>query len=351
MDSTGGRVVLRNLTLEAAGQIAVDMVGTGFVLQDLRLRCAASDAAPVQNAIRAIDVARSTIRRCQIQTAPGSSAHSAIQVRSLGDVLIADNQLQHAGDGIDCAWGGIHVMGDSTGIDIRGNRVNGALGHGITIGSVQWRATDGSDLGHAATGFGQMSPDEGVPFPTARLGPVPVDGQDYFPEPDLPMSDVLIADNEISGCRGSGIGALALNVVHSDVSRAAPLCMRRETFVLSGTIRGNRLRDNAAGPGAPDADRTRGGITLSDVQEVTIEDNRISGPGRTEASGPRCGIFAGFGSGIVLRKNKIDLRTGALTTDRDLSGGIVLSARAQDNLLELVVQDTPISDVRIEKIR
>jgi hypothetical protein len=124
--------------------------------------------------------------------------------------------------------------------------------------------------------------------------------------------------------------------------------MRRSTFPVSGTLRGNRLSGNAAGPGAPEPDRVRGGITLSDVQSVTIEKNTISGLSRTPESGPRDGIFAAFGTGLVLRRNKVTLRPGATDTAPDLSGGIILGPVVTAPPLELMLAEAPMTEVRIE---
>ena len=344
---SGGRVTMRNLSLRAAGQIAVALQGESIALQDLRILSAPSEAAPAGNAICGIDVSKCDIRGCRITMAPGTSAHSAICLRAVGEVLVEGNQIAHEGEGRERAWGGIHLMGESHGAELRGNRIERALGHGVTLGSVEWRAPDGTDLGLAATGFGQILND-GTLFPTARLGPVTVDGQTYYPESDPAITDLMIADNEIEGCSGSGIGALALEVIHDEIASAAPLCMRRSTFPVSGTLRGNRLSGNAAGAGAPEADRVRGGITLSDVQSVTIEKNTISGFSRTPGSGPRDGIFVAFGAGLFLRRNKITLHPSTTDAAPDLSGGIILGPVVTASVVELMSVEAPIAEVRIE---
>jgi len=344
---SGGRVTLRNLALRASGQIGADLRGEGLTLENLRILSAASEATPAQNAIRAAGVARCEIRGCQVAMAPGESPHAAICLRSAGDVLVEGNRIAQQGEGRGRAWGGIHLLGDSRGAELRDNRITDALGHGITLGSVAWRATDGSDLGLAATGFGQALGNGSI-FPTTQLGPVTVDGQLYYPEPELPITDLLIDGNEIENCTGSGIGALALEVIHDEVARAAPLCMRRTTFPVTGTIRDNRLRGNADGTGATAPNRVRGGISLSEVRALTIEKNVTTGPARQQRTGPRCGIFAAYGAGLILRRNDISLHTGAPQAAPDLSGGIVLGPEVTAPVVELISQAAPLTEIRIE---
>jgi len=341
----GGSLTLRNLTLRAQGQIGVEVHGENVTLSDLRIEVTQAEQAPTQNAIRALDVPGCTIRRCQVRMGASATPHAALYLRCAGDLLVEDCRIAHDGEGPDRAWGGIHLLGNSLDAEIRGNRIIGALGHGITLGSVQWRAPDGSDLGHVGAGFGQTLED-GTPAPTGQLGPVPVDQLLYYPEPDLPLTDLLVADNDINACTGSGIGVPALDITHDDVASAAPLCMRRTTFPINGAVRGNRLSNNGAGTGVEN--HTRGGIVLSEVRSLKIANNKIDGPARAPGTGPRSGIFAGFGSDFWVTANHITLTGTTPDTVPDLSGGIVLGRDQTNPLLERLINEAPLTNIRIE---
>ena len=342
-----GRIILRNLTLRARGQIGAELQGHNITLDQLTIDAEPGEQQPTQNAIRVLDVEGLTIRDSNIRMGPGPSPHAALYLRSAGDLLLEGNQIAHESEVADRAWGGIHLLGNSVGIEVRGNRIVGALGPGITIGGAAWRATDGSDLGHVGAGFGQAL-DDGTALPTGRLGPQLVGDLLYYPEPDLPLTDVLITDNEIQGCTGAGIGTLAPEIIHDEIARAAPLCMRRTTFALEGAIESNRLTGNGAGPGAPDPDRTRGGIILSEVQNGKIARNNIEGPARTANSGPRTGILVAFGADLWITSNRITLQTNDPDPVPDISGGIVLGLDQTGPALERVVNEAPLRDVRIE---
>ncbi|MQX37642.1 hypothetical protein [Roseospira navarrensis] len=354
------RLVLRSLTVRAVGQAGIALTGRGVTLDRVDVATAATEGAETPSAVRALDVAHARLVRCHIMMLPGRSPHAALVLRTAGDVLVEACAVESAAPGevgdITPAWGGIQVMGDSHGVEIRGGRVSGWSGHGITLGSARWRATDGSELTDPGAGFGQML-DDGSPAPTGRLGPVDVtEGNTtrrYHPEPDPVIGDVLIADCTVSGCRGSGIGSPAPEVIHAEEARAAPLCMRRTTFAVEHLeVRDCALTDNAAGPGAPDPDRTRGGVVLSEARRLTVRNVRIAGPARDADSGPRCGLFVAFGADLVIDRTRITLTAPAEDAtgpqDMDLSGGIVLSLAHGADMLARLGQDPPLHGVRIE---
>jgi len=348
LESTStGRILLRNLTLRTAGQIAARLSGPNITLEQLIVETGPGEQLTTQSAVRGLDVNACTIRNCTFNVATGTSPHAALYLRSTGDVLVENNRIDHAGAGAERSWGGIHLLGNGTGIDIRSNQINNALGHGITLGSVSWRAIDGSDLGHVGAGFGQALED-GSPTPTGRLSPTSFGGQLFYPEPDLPLTDLLIADNEIAGCTGSGIGAVALDVVHDEVARAAPLCMRRTRFSIEGQIRGNQLSGNGAGSGSGAVDRTRGGVVLSDAQNLKITQNEIQGSARAGQSGPRTGIFVGFGTDLSITGNRISLETTDPDPAPDISGGIVLGLDQSSPVLERILTEAPLTEIRVE---
>lgn len=343
-----GRIIVRNLTLRARGQIGVELHGRNVTLEHLIIDAEPGEQLPTQNAIRALEMTGLTIRNCRIRMGSGASPHAALYVHSSGDLLLERNRLTHTGEGFARAWGGIHLLGNSVGIEVRDNTIVAALGCGVTLGGVAWRATDGSELGHVGAGFGQQLPD-GAASPTGRLDPQVVGDLLYYPEPDAPLVDTLITGNQIRNCTGAGIGVLAPQVNHDEIARAAPLCMRRTTFVLEGCITDNQLTGNGAGPGATDAATTRGGIILSELQNCKIVRNRIEGPARTIRSGPFSGLLVAYGADIWITANCITLRSTDQDPAGDLSGGIVLGLDHTTSAQERLVNDAPLRDVRIEE--
>ncbi len=352
-EAAPSRLVLERLAIRATGQLGVLAAGQGVELRKLSIQTRPRGGEQTPSAIRALEVERLRIVENRIAMAGDFSHHAAVYIDAIEGALVERNRIETRAGGeqnrLD-AWGGIQIAGDSHRVEIRGNTIGGGRGHGVTLGSARWRATDGGVLGIEGAGLGQSDPEE--PFSlSGRLGPVEeiIDDQTllYYPEPDPAIDDLLIADNEIRGFRGSGIGALAVEVTHDEVASSAPLCMRRRTFRADRlTIRDNRIEGNAQGPpGALGEDRTRGGITLSEAVGLEIAGNHIERNGAGEAPGPVCGIYLGFGEDIVIGENRIAANgrfSEAVRETTGLSGGIVLQqptdASMADALREASVQ-------------
>jgi hypothetical protein len=348
--TVGSRIELESLAVRASGQIAIVATGADIDLADLDVEVEPDAGGETSSALRLLEAERVRVSDCRIRINGGFSQHAAVYVDSLSDTLLESNRIETAGGE---AWGGVQVSGGSRHVELRDNDIVGGRGHGVTIGSARFRATDGSDLGIVGAGLGQS--DVQAPFLlSGRLEPVDIGGIDgdllrYYPEPDAAIEDLLIVDNRIRDCLGSGIAALAPEVVHEDAAIVAPLCIRRTTFVVDGLAIGdNLIQGNAMGPpGALGNDRTRGGIVLSEVNRLDIVRNHVRGNGPDIDAGPICGIYVARGSHVVITDNRL-ADNGQLPDQpgaSELRGGIVLKLPAAFDLVEVFSNDASVRDV------
>lgn len=343
------RIVIERLAIRSSGQIAVLAEGHGIELRDLEIDVQPTGEEQTPNAIRTLNAERLRVLNCQITMAGRFSNHAAVYLHILEDALFERNRIETRPEpeqGRADSWGGVQIAGGSRRVELRDNEIIGGRGHGITLGSARFRAPDGGELGIEGAGMGQSADAE--PFAlSGRVEPVErtaADGEEllYYPEPDPAIEDLLIAANSVRGCRGSGIGALGVEILHGEVAASAPLCMRRTTFaVVRLVIRDNRIESNAIGlPGELRADRTRGGIVLSEARRLDIVGNRIESNGADSVagsgSGPICGVYLAYGKDIVIAENRITANGRPVQNAEEvvgLSGGIVLQPPAELSLI------------------
>ncbi len=362
-------LVVENLSIRAVGRIGILAVGHGVELRDLTVEVVAGEEIDTPSAVRALQVDQFRMLGNRIRMNGGFSDHAAVYLDVLEDALLERNRVETVespADGRVDAWGGIQVTGDSRRVEIRDNDIIGGRGHGLTLGNVRFRATDGSELGIQGAGLGQSA--EQAPFAlNGRIEPVDRPGPDevvirYYPDPHLDpdpdplldptIEDLLIADNRIRDCRGSGIAALAVEVIHDDVAMSAPLCIRPTTFPVEGlVIRDNVIEHNArALPGALGRDRSRGGVILSEARRLDIVRNRIESNGSDPGSGPICGIYLAYGEDVVISKNRV-VNNGPLGSRPgapvELHGGIVLTRPAVPASMDVATQEASITRVSL----
>jgi hypothetical protein len=348
--SGDAHIELDAFAVRASGQIGILAHGANIDLANLDVEVQPNAAGETSSALRLLEAERVRVTDCRLRVNGGFSHDAAVYVDALSDTLLEGNRIETTGGE---AWGGVQVRGGSRRVELRNNDVIGGRGHGITIGSARFRAVDGSDLGLVGAGLGQS--DAQPPFLlSGRLEPVDITDADngtlrYYPESDPPIEDLLIVGNRIRDCFGSGIAALAPEVEHEDAAVVAPLCLRRTTFAVAGLkIDDNLIQGNALGPpGALGADRTRGGIILSEATGLDVTRNRIHANGPDVDAGPICGIYLARGSQVVIADNRL-ARNGQLP-DRDgiseLRGGIVLRRPRPLDLLEALAEDASVSDI------
>ncbi len=330
-------VTIRRLSIAASGQAGVHATGRGIEIHAASVHCEPGrGGTPARSTVVILDGSDLRITGCRLSLASATSPHAALYVECPGgDALVEGNTVEALeGEGSASAWGGIHVAGGSRGVEIRGNRIAGGYGSGITFGSVTFRARNGDVRRHEGAGVGQS--DEDPPAATGRPVPVAFEpsetdpvARDFFPEPDAEITEVLVADNHIEGTGGSGIASLAIRVDHREEAVGAPLCMRERMFrVRNLSIRDNVIARCAARPPAePALPWVAGGIALSAVVDLAVRGNTIAGCGAA-ADVPACGIYLAQGLRIEIRSNRLRANGPRIVASRAtaLGGGIVLSA-------------------------
>ncbi|MEX2261846.1 MAG: right-handed parallel beta-helix repeat-containing protein [Bryobacteraceae bacterium] len=315
-------ISLRDLAIDAHGQIGVRAVGGSRVeCRRVNIRAMASDTAGPRSAIHVSGTTEVRITRSRIEMGAAFSDHAAVYIDAPGATLIEDNTIETRRDqdgDFSHAWGGIHVAGGSRDIEIRDNVIRGGRGHGITLGSVVFRALNGSSLGAEGAGRGQSNPQlpgavTGIIQSVVVAGDPDTNGStQFFPEPQPAIEELIIADNHIEGAGASGISSLALQVQLDDRTTRPPLCFRRTTFaVINLVIADNRILDNARQLTQNDGERTAfGGIVLSEAIRTTIRGNLIDGNGAGRNL-PVCGICVAQGEHVSVVANRIR-RNGAV---------------------------------------
>lgn len=309
-------ISIHDLAIDARGQIGIHAAGGSRVeLRRVNLTETASGTVGPLSAIHVAGTSDVRITRCRIEMSGAFSHHAAIYIDTQAGALIEGNTIEtrtDQGNSFSHAWGGIQVAGGSRDIEIRDNVIRGGRGHGITLGSVVFRALDGSNLGVEGAGRGQSNLE--APFTlTGIIQPVVVAGDpdtngstEFFPEPQPAIDELVISDNHIEGAGASGISSLALEVEHDDRITGPPLCFRRTTFaVTSLMIEDNRILNNVRQPAENTGEHAAvGGIVLSDAIRATIRQNLIEGNG-AGLNAPVCGICVAHGEHVSVIANRI----------------------------------------------
>jgi hypothetical protein len=217
------------------------------------------------------------------------------------------------------AWGGLQIRGASTDVEVRENQILGGVGHGITLGSVIWRA--GSVTSREGAGRGQITTrsdghlaatgDIRATFGSRRLR--------FRAEDEGALVNVVIVENRIEQMAGNGISVLSVlgmpggdplvdvtglriesNTILDNVRKPAETnALRSDLFpfsdslasttvsipllplggivlgtVVQGDVRGNVIVGNGSSPVLP-----TNGIFILNGDSIRITDNRISGNG------------------------------------------------------------------------
>jgi hypothetical protein len=336
-------VAIRKASLSTFGQVAVRLdpqaaaaAPSNFDVQLSELTIVASfhPALEVQPAVD-IDGGADVVLEDSDISMDVSSAQAALIVRGDG-VVVRGNTVNGIvpapGVGVP-SWSGIQVRGTSNAIEIRDNEISGGLGHGITIGSVLW----GADKHREATGAGQITTatNNQPRFVTGDLSPG-LQGGTVLASDEGPITDLTIADNEITGFLTNGISMLTvLGLAASgttDLLQVANLRIERNdiqnnlTLVFDGIpLRTDFLPFPAASPdivGLANPIGLRllpyGGIVLASVTgSLVIAGNSIEGNGSSPVE-PINGIFVLSGDGIEVVQNKI-ARNGSVAVANDVA--------------------------------
>ena len=325
------RVTLRELTLETQGQIGVLARTEGpteaAAVDDLlleRLFVTADERAGVGGQSRsAIDVRggrRVQVRDCELEMLGSVSDEAGLFVRG-EDILVEGCRIETARtQDAFTAWGGIQVGGSSQRIEIRRNHIVGGLGHGVTLGSLEWvsETTRATSFG-AGVGL-QNTFDPCAPL-QERVQPVEVENLRFDPETAGDLQDVLIFDNRIEAMHGNGISVLTMLRLEDDGSQdmitVDRLTIERnrisDCVVQSRTLASNSpvQKTKKLQPGEEEvfgqfliSSIPPAGIALVDGEHVVIRANEIRDNGTTDP-GPIAGVSIAFGNDILIEENRI----------------------------------------------
>lgn len=329
------RVSIRDLSLETRGQIGVlagrealdaEPVADDLVLE--RLHVIADERAGIGGQARtAIDVRRgrrALIRECESNTRGSVSDEAGMFVRG-EDIRVENCRIETARtDDAFTAWGGLQIGGGSRRVQVRRNRIVGGLGHGITLGSLEWIAettTTTTTTTHFGAGTGvQNTFDPCAPL-QAAVQPVSVNHVRFDPETAGDLDDILIGDNRIESMQGNGISVLTTLSLDDDggqdmITVDRITIERNRIFncvVQSRTLASNspvqKTKKLSAGEeevfgqflvsSIPPA-----GIVLVDGEHIAIRDNDIYDNGTTDPE-PIAGVCVIFGNDIVIEGNRI----------------------------------------------
>lgn len=328
-------LTVRRLALEATGQAGLAASGARIRIADIAATSADGERE-AGSAIRITEGTDVTVKDSRLAMGPSASPEAALYLHAPGGARVTNCRVEtEARDDGTQAWGGIHVAGGTEDVVLRGNAVSGGRGHGITLGSVRWRARNGAERRHEAAGIGQSDP--AAPFAaTGRLVPFTFDPAEadplaaiHYPDAELPVRDLVIRDNEITGMGGAAIGALAVRLDHAPEAGLPPLCIRERVLRLrNADIAGNTCR-NAVRlvPEQPALPQVLGAIVLSAARNLSIRNNTVEDNGRGIGR-PVAGIYVAQGARLSIVGNRL-----ARNGDRDLAargegligGGIVLT--------------------------
>lgn len=328
-----GNVCLRRMSIEPGGQIGLHARGEALRFEHLSITTRAARASN-RSALVIDDGRNVVVRRCRITMNGSFSDDAAVFLRSSGlGLRFQDNEVVTLGQGqsdTSHAWGGVQVGGGSRGVLIERNRILGGRGHGVTLGSVSFRAPNGREWTLPGAGLGLSESDAPFALRTDLL-PVTLGDSEFFPEPDEEIAELELRNNVIRGAGGSGIAAPALLVDHDEVASSPPLCHRRRRFhLLDSTISDNQVSGNANGAVSEERSVVRGGIVLSCAKGVSIRGNHIRDQARRVTSSVS-GIVIATGRFVRIESNQLRGNGLAEAASSAWSGGIVVSSMSWVN--------------------
>lgn len=296
------------------------------VLEGLAIQTAAEHTAQAspKPAIELLGGDRVTVRNCRLGMPRGEPSLHPVVFISGREVTFDHNVVECTG-GADAgrrAWGGVQLGGDAFGVLVRGNRISGGFGHGVTLGSIAYVVADPEAPAHVVpVGVAAMTFAYGVdprlslevlrPYGTAPGAPQPQEGSC--------LDRIAVRDNFIEDQGGSGIAVPAFWPLES----GAPAVM---LGVSNLNIEDNRIERclNELPVRLSDLGTfvaAGGGICLGDVDGLRVTGNVIRDCAPRRAA---CGVFAVHASQAVIERNVIEGMGREGGNSVGAKGGIVL---------------------------
>ena len=260
------------------------------------------------------------VRECELEMLGSVSDEAGLFVRG-EDIRVEGCRIETARtQDAFAAWGGLQVGGASRRVEIRRNHIVGGLGHGVTLGSLEWvsETTRTTSFG-AGVGL-QNTFDPCAPLQDS-VQPVEVENVRFDPETAGDLDDVLIFDNRIEAMQGNGISVLTMLRLEDDGSQdmitVDRLTIERNRIsgcvVQSRTLASNSpvQKTKKLQPGEEEvfgqfliSSIPPAGIALVDGEHIVIRDNEIRDNGTTDP-GPIAGVCITFGNDILIEENRI----------------------------------------------
>ncbi|MCP4455286.1 MAG: hypothetical protein GY809_27825, partial [Planctomycetes bacterium] len=206
--------------------------------------------------------------------------------------------------------GGIQLGGGSERVQIIDNLIQGGIGNGITLGTVEAIDPNGNLIP------GRIAWVVNADDPCDPCAPASV----YYPprgrDDDGPtyqsagtMYDVRIERNRVLDMGLNGIGV----IMFFNLDAEDEFISVEGLDILGNSIRRCLTRELEVIPDEMQNSMGYGGLSLADVENLVVHDNHIedNGPNHLE---PICGIFVLHGEGIDISRNRI-LNNGAKTRE------------------------------------
>ena len=233
--------------------------------------------------------------------------NNMIRVKSLREEFAG---VKLGGISAAAGLGGLQIGGTSEGVRIINNLIQGGIGNGITLGSIQIIDVGGNDKG-GIIGWVVNADDRCSPCKPGDVGIPPRGGDDDGTQQVSAgdLFEILIERNRIFDMGLNGVGVIGF--FNLDVEDEF-ITVERLT-IIGNDIRRCLRRPLAAIPADMVNSMGYGGISLADVEYLVIHDNVIedNGPNHLE---PICGIFVLHGEGIDISRNRI-LNNGEKTDE------------------------------------
>ena len=306
-------------------ETAADVVPARILLKDLGMEAAR------ESAIKVLGASWVQVRRCIITMSDLPGPWHALYLRCQ-DAVVEHNIVivtpTANADGtatVNAGRGGIHLAGTCERVQVIDNRIEGGMGHGITLGSLVEIVSGGvvdEDPGWVVNQDDPCDPcrpgDTNVPPGTGEPG-----------DPDFESAGALyeirIERNRITNMGLCGIGVVGF----FDLGAADEFISVVGLDILGNRITGCLFRELADIPANMRTFMAYGAVALADVEDLRFYDNVVEDNGPDERF-PVCGLFVLHGEGLDIHRNRI-LNTGAKTAEGaadaapGFRGGIVIA--------------------------
>lgn len=274
-------IVLKDLTITAATRCAVEADAGRFVsLLDSRIVMRDVPSAWPGVYLAAQDVL---------------VEHNVITVAGTGANAVAGQELT-----VSAGRGGLQLGGGADRVQIIDNLIDGGIGNGITLGSVEevdgagdvvllvigWPINADDPCDPCAPGGTYYPPNGGNGGPTYRSAG--------------PLYDIRIERNRILGMGLNGIGVVAF----FNLDKEDEFISVEDLTILGNIIRGCLTREIEKIPDDMRDSMGYGGVSLADVENLVMHDNVIEDNGPDHLH-PICGVFILHGEGIDISRNRI----------------------------------------------